>query len=285
MWKYSFAVLSSFAIITLANAACCENKERTTSYLDIAVDLISKAKLKIPECKKEIEIEDKECPEIKASDCADWYERGYNKSGVYTIWPISRVTVNKSLQVYCDMETDEGGWTVIQRRGNFGSPNDLFDKDWESYKSGFGDIQKDFWLGNDNIFALSNQKLSTIRFDLQDKNLDRGYAKYSVFWIDDELQKYKLHISNYSGNVGDGMDNHNNMGFTTKDQTNDLSTNTKNCAMQNSGGWWYNKCYRVNLNGLYNATTDGVEWRVWKGGNKALPWAEMKIRPENFSLK
>ncbi|GBN98126.1 hypothetical protein AVEN_32423-1, partial [Araneus ventricosus] len=57
---------------------------------------------------------------------------------------------------HSDMELREedgrGGWTVLQRRGNFSRPNDYFFQDWASYKNGFGDIEKDFWIGNDNIF-------------------------------------------------------------------------------------------------------------------------------------
>lgn len=50
-------------------------------------------------------------------------------------------------QVYCDMETDGGGWIVFQRRG----PYDIqtsFTNGWSDYKLGFGDLTKDFWLGN-----------------------------------------------------------------------------------------------------------------------------------------
>lgn len=36
---------------------------------------------------------------------------------------------------------------VIQRRGDFQRPKDYFNKDWKSYKDGFGDVEKDFWLG------------------------------------------------------------------------------------------------------------------------------------------
>ncbi|XP_013792457.2 techylectin-5A-like [Limulus polyphemus] len=53
-----------------------------------------------------------------------------------------------SFYVYCDMDTDGGGWTVIQRRGNHGNPKDYFFRPWADYKVGFGDIQKEFWLGD-----------------------------------------------------------------------------------------------------------------------------------------
>ncbi|GFS88257.1 hypothetical protein NPIL_269831, partial [Nephila pilipes] len=35
---------------------------------------------------------------------------------------------------------------LLQRRGNFERPKDYFFKDWASYKAGFGNIEKDFWL-------------------------------------------------------------------------------------------------------------------------------------------
>ncbi|GBN65632.1 hypothetical protein AVEN_245644-1, partial [Araneus ventricosus] len=44
-------------------------------------------------------------------DCAEVLRNGYNESGVYTIWPKSRVTNDKSIDVFCDMDTDGGGWT------------------------------------------------------------------------------------------------------------------------------------------------------------------------------
>nr|GBN25781.1 hypothetical protein AVEN_52990-1 [Araneus ventricosus] len=45
-------------------------------------------------------------------DCADILRNGYNKSGVYVIWPKSRLTNDRPLNVFCDMDTDGGGWTV-----------------------------------------------------------------------------------------------------------------------------------------------------------------------------
>ena len=49
------------------------------------------------------------------------------------------------------MDTDSGGWTVIQRRM---SDTDFY-KTWQEYKDGFGDLNENFWLGNDNIHTLS----------------------------------------------------------------------------------------------------------------------------------
>ena len=47
------------------------------------------------------------------------------------------------------METDGGGWMVIQRRVANGTIK--FTRGWEDYVSGFGDVDGEFWYGLDNI--------------------------------------------------------------------------------------------------------------------------------------
>lgn len=45
-------------------------------------------------------------------DCAAIHEYNiFSQSGVYIIWPPSRV-INYPISVYCDMEDDGGAWTV-----------------------------------------------------------------------------------------------------------------------------------------------------------------------------
>lgn len=57
-------------------------------------------------------------------------------------------------------------------------------------------------LGNDNIFALTNQKMHSVRFDMKDVEQNKKYALYDKFWIDDEDHNYTLHILDYSGDAG-----------------------------------------------------------------------------------
>ncbi|GIY56311.1 techylectin-5A, partial [Caerostris darwini] len=139
---------------------------------------------------------------------------------------------------------------------------------------------------NDNIFALSNQRLYSIRFDLKAVDGEKRYALYHTFWIDDESHNYTLHIQDYSGDAGDSMiSGHNNHKFSTKDQDND--PNEGNCAESYKGAWWYSSCHNSNLNGLYlrgvhKSSADGVNWSSFRGLNEALDTTEMKIRPKSF---
>lgn len=66
-------------------------------------------------------------------------------------------------QVFCDMETSGGGWTIIQRRK---SGLVSFYRDWKQYKQGFGSIRGDFWLGNDHIHRLSRRP-TRLRVEMQ----------------------------------------------------------------------------------------------------------------------
>ena len=56
------------------------------------------------------------------------------ESGVATI-----TVAGEEISVWCDMDTLGGGWTVLQRRGDFGKPKNFFLKKWDDYKQGFGD--------------------------------------------------------------------------------------------------------------------------------------------------
>ncbi|CAL1281176.1 unnamed protein product [Larinioides sclopetarius] len=252
---------------------------KAETYLETAAALIDKLRENLPEEGKA----DCSCPP-KPMDCDEVMQCGQNRSGVFQIWPRNRVMVG-SVYVYCDMETSGGGWTVIQRRGDYRRPADFFLKTWHSYKNGFGDLRRDFWLGNDNIYALTNQKKYYLRIDLTDYNNNSRYAFYDQFWLDGEHHHYKLHAYDYSGDAGDALSRtHDGQKFSTIDRDNDNST--YHCAQKHKGGWWFADCHTSNLNGMYNSekvkSADGIIWTTWRGPSESLKMTEMKIRPMDF---
>ena len=215
------------------------------------------------------------------SDCSDLFKSGHAQSGVYSVNPDGKGSFN----VYCDMRTDGGGWTVFQRRQD-GSVD--FYRGWNDYKSGFGQLTAEFWLGNDKIHRLTAARPSSLRVELEDWNGGIAYAKYGKFNIGDEQAKYRLEVGSYSGTAGDsllrqGSFNLDNMAFTTNDKDNDRAS-SGNCAMIYTGAWWYNDCHNSNLNGKYlgRGKNDyrGVVWATFRSG-PSLKFTEMKLKPSS----
>ncbi|XP_056130905.1 angiopoietin-related protein 7 [Lampris incognitus] len=215
-------------------------------------------------------------------DCASLYTRNYKISGEYKL-PKDEFLGTPEHNVFCDMETNGGGWTVIQRR-KVGLTS--FSRDWKQYKSGFGTIRGDFWLGNDHIFRLTRQP-SMLRIELEDWEGETRFAEYGYFTMKNELNSYKLLIANYSGNAGDSLRYHNNTNFSTNNKDNDKCVD--DCASLRKGGYWYNCCTDSNLNGVFyrygkhTKNTDGITWYGWHGPNYSLKRVEMKIRPLTFT--
>ncbi|XP_046861760.1 angiopoietin-related protein 7-like [Xenia sp. Carnegie-2017] len=215
-----------------------------------------------------------ECNSCHAKDCTEVQNNGKNESGVYQIDPDGQGSFN----VYCDMTSYGGGWTVFQRRLD-GSVD--FYRGWNDYKEGFGNLSFEFWLGLDKIFRLTSARRNKLRVDLGDWSGNKAYAEYDYFAVKNESKKYQLSLGKYFGNAGDSLRYHKGMAFTTKDSDNDKERRG-NCAALLKAAWWYNNCYFSNLNGHYYRSnqynTQGVVWYHWKVF-ESLKFTEMKIKP------
>ncbi|KAJ8033975.1 Fibrinogen-like protein A [Holothuria leucospilota] len=202
----------------------------------------------------------KDCDEVESVE-------GYTGSGLYYIFPSS----SQEFRVYCNMSG--GRWTVLQRRIP-GSSRSFF-QSWSSYKRGFGELDEDFWLGNDKIHYLTSQKNYQLRIDITDSSNRHYRAQYNGFRIGNEGSKYRITVlGTYSGNAGyDAMRDHLNQPFTTHDQDNDdwdgsdcryyyyyyycyyFYYSLGNCARLHEGAWWYKYRNRVSSPGGCDRST------------------------------
>lgn len=73
------------------------------------------------------------------------------QSGIYWISPADTAP---PFQVYCEQEKFAGHWLVVQNR-NDASTN--FNRTWNEYKFGFGNLRNNFWLGLEKLHQVSSK--------------------------------------------------------------------------------------------------------------------------------
>ncbi|XP_016988569.1 fibrinogen-like protein 1 [Drosophila rhopaloa] len=190
-------------------------------------------------------------------------------NGIYQIKPRGM----ESFKVPCVAPTP--GWTVIQRRFD-GSEN--FNRTWEDYKNGFGDIKGEFFIGLEKIHILTSMQPHALYIKLGKVDGTNKYAKYDDFIIGSEEESYELKmLGRYSGTAEDSLKYHEKSKFSTFDRDNDESDS--NCAENHPGGWWFNKCAYSSLNGMYykNGTRESNE-------KYGILWGSMHEYDYNISL-
>uniref|UniRef100_A0A914WQN8 Fibrinogen C-terminal domain-containing protein n=1 Tax=Plectus sambesii TaxID=2011161 RepID=A0A914WQN8_9BILA len=107
------------------------------------------------------------------TDCYDWRSiGGASTDGIYQIRPPGM----DSFDVWCDMTTDGGGWTVFQKRMD--NCTTFWNRNWADYKSGFdGGLDRSYWLGLDRIHLLSTKDANiTLRIDLYGNRCNHFYV-------------------------------------------------------------------------------------------------------------
>jgi len=221
----------------------------------------------------------------KPINCLDAKVRGaVNKegttgSGVYRIKPLDG---GKAFNIYCDMTTDGGGWNVFSRRFD-GSVN--FYRGWAEYKSGFGSVSGEHWLGLDKINRLSKTMPHKLRIDLTAFDGSKKFGTWRTFMVDDEAHKYTLTARGFrDGGIGNSLSYHSGRPFSTFDRDNDAWAN--NCASYFHGAWWYGACHHSNLNGKYysypgkhpNNYADGADWLTYRGHFESAKKVAMKFK-------
>uniref|UniRef100_A0A3B5MZ44 Fibrinogen like 2 n=1 Tax=Xiphophorus couchianus TaxID=32473 RepID=A0A3B5MZ44_9TELE len=231
-------------------------------------------------------------------DCSDHLLRGKTRSGLYLVTPDLR---SSSFQVFCDMELDGGGWTLLQRRQD-GSVS--FNRSWVEYQAGFGVLDGgEFWLGNNKMHLLTRDRDMELRVELEDFDGVTEHAQYEHFRVASERLRYRLTVGGYSGTAGDALRfsktyDHHNRAFTTPDRDNDRYP-SGNCGAYYSSGWWFDACMAANLNGKYyfgkyKGVRDGIFWGTWHNisteyyptnERQSFKSVRMMTRPKSFGSR
>jgi len=177
----------------------------------------------------------------------------------------------------CKTRFNEGLWVMIQQRGPHGNPENYFARPLAEYVRGFGDPNKEFWLGLDKLRQLTAAG-AKLRIELETFEGQTIFASYSSFRVEGE--DFRIQVGGYEGTAGDPMRIDNGMAFSTMDQDKDQWTG--DCSKtRGSGGWWFNGCGLANLNGINfgeNVNSyDGILWYFYARDNRSFKSARMMI--------
>jgi len=185
------------------------------------------------------------------SSCEDLVVRKNGTMHAATIDPEDGLGL---VDVVCEFSDDgEKAWTVFQNRID-GRVD--FDRDFEDYEKGFGNLTGDFWLGLKTLARLTQNGDFDLKVDMVSNNgtfYNRTYQNFTV----GAAPTYRLTLKELDGSSdrGQGLSYNNGASFGARD------TNP-GCASQYKGGFWYNGCTQVNLNGVWGV--DGETGMFWK---------------------
>ena len=219
-----------------------------------------------------------DCSDDPPEDCLEILSRNPTAtSGTYQI-NVGDRRIQRMITVFCDMDNDGGGWTVIQRRVD--GDQDFY-LNYQTYAEGFGDLNHEFWIGNENLHHMTSRRNYELHINLEDFSGETRFAHYQQFQVDSACNGFELNGDGFTGDAGDSLQRSFGHKFSTFDRDQDASGN--HCAVWHHGAGWYSLCGFFNLNGLYQpADTVGVttiSWWTWNNAHKALKGTAMKIRP------
>ncbi|XP_049536603.1 fibrinogen-like protein A [Anopheles darlingi] len=197
-----------------------------------------------------------------------------NVSGSYLI----RVNnESEPFRAYCEQQAFDGGWLVVQHR--FDGSLEFF-RYWSEYRNGFGDVEKEFWLGLEKLHQLTTERPHELIIEIKDFRDYYAYVRHNSFAVGSESEKYRLKaLGASSGTAGDALAYGLGMQFSTQDRDNDRCN--VNCAAVYKGAWWYNTGPYSNLNGLYMNSSDGraMVWYTLTRTYIGMSYSRMMIRP------
>ena len=170
----------------------------------------------------------------------------------------------------------EDGWIIIQRRVD---TSVSFERSWEEYAAGFGDVDGSFWLGLDAMNDLTTEQPMSLQIDVVLCNAPTVSIPYQQFHVGDAASEYRLTITSDTPGY--------NTKYTTMNYQsgNKFSTydndNHSNCGVRCRAGWWYHACCLVCLNGVYNGNESRSQMKMSYMNREPIRTATMKIKAIN----
>ncbi|ESO99135.1 hypothetical protein LOTGIDRAFT_58309, partial [Lottia gigantea] len=122
-----------------------------------------------------------------------------------------------------------------------------FNKSWQEYVDGFGDLNKNHWLGLQRVFEITNSRNYDLHINIHAKpEYNNKTIIYHNFKISNSASGFQLIIDTadevYPWPLGDCLSALNNTKFSTPDQS--------GCAAAFQSGWWFDaNCSACNANG------------------------------------
>lgn len=157
----------------------------------------------------------------------DQHEICTNGKGIPKVSGIHEINVSlwnekETFRVVCDGLTQNGGWTIILRRQD-GSVS--FNRKWNIYKRGFGDLDGEFFLGLEKIHALTAEKSQELLVVVKNFAGVVYQQTYEKFAIGDESESYMLNTLGASNATAkDMLRRHHGMLFSTRNRDNDRAS-------------------------------------------------------------
>ncbi|XP_039250431.2 ficolin-1-A-like [Styela clava] len=185
-----------------------------------------------------------------------------------------RISDEKNVTVYCECKSDTEYYYVIQRRID-GSVD--FDREFEDYVSGFGNMTGNFWIGLETIHLLtSSAKYWKLDFVMkEDSEPETGNVRFMNFKLGNRSTNYRFDYTDFGSKSGEALKTHfegmKNMNFQVRDKEG------RGCP--GKSGWWFNDDTICSLNGPYNGKP-GVKVKTDRGG-RHYKIVEMRLIPEN----